>query len=273
MEFKEINDIAEFIKLKVNFKPKIAVVLGSGLGSFADSINIKHTLNYNEIPSFPQSTVLGHKGRLIFGYIKNVPLVLMQGRFHYYEGYSPEKVVLPIRVMKLLGAEILMLTNAAGGISFKPGTLMVITDHISNFAPNPLLGKNISELGERFIDMSNVYDKALIDIVKQAAEKNNVELSYGTYIQLTGPSFETPAEIQMCKFLGADAVGMSTVQEAIAARHCNLKVCGISLITNEAANKFSKLSHNEVMETADKAAEKFKTLLSDSLVNIGSINE
>ncbi|KAI4453856.1 methylthioadenosine/purine nucleoside phosphorylase [Holotrichia oblita] len=237
MELKKINDTVNFIKSKTKFKPKIAVVLGSGLGSFADDIDIEKTLDYSDIPFFPQSTVQGHKGRFVFGYIKNIPLVIMQGRFHNYEGYPPGQIVLPIRVMKLLGAEILILTNASGGISFKAGTLMVIKDHISNFAPNPLLGKNIEELGVRFPDMSNVYDKNLIDIIYNSAKKNNIEINSGVYIQLTGPSYEAPAEIRMCKTLGADAVGMSTVQEAIAARHIGFKVCGISLITNAAANE------------------------------------
>lgn len=272
MEYKEIKDTSDFIKSKIDFKPKIAVVLGSGLGSFVDEIDVKYTLNYSDITHFPHSTVIGHNGRFVFGYIKNIPLVIMQGRFHCYEGYTAEKVVLPIRVMKLLGAEILILTNASGGISFKAGTLMVIKDHISNFATNPLLGKNINELGTRFPDMSNVYDKSLINIIHKTAEEKNIKLDFGVYIQLTGPSFETPAEIRMCKILGADAVGMSTVQEAIAARHLGFKVCGISLITNAAANEFVNLNHEEVIKAAAESAEKFKTLLTYSIIEIEKNN-
>jgi len=270
MEYKDIKDTADFIKSKIDFKPKIAVVLGSGLGNFADGINVKRTLNYSDIPNFPQSTVQSHKGRFVFGYINDIPLVLMQGRFHNYEGYSPYQIVLPIRVMKLLGAEILILTNASGGISFKAGTLMVIKDHISNFVPNPLLGKNIEELGTRFPDMSKLYDKNLINIIYETAKKHNIELASGVYIQLTGPSFETPAEIRMCKALGANAVGMSTVQEAIAARHIGFKICGVSLITNAAANELTDLNHEEVIKTADEVAEKFETLLTHSIIEMGT---
>jgi len=265
MEYSEILKITKFIQSKVSFTPKIAVVLGSGLSDFANTIEVKHTLNYADIENFPLSTVKGHAGKFVFGYIDKIPLVLMQGRFHYYEGYSPDKVVLGIRVMRQLGAKILILTNAAGGISFPVGTFMGIKDHISNFAPNPQVGKNIEELGERFFDMSQTYDKDLIKIFEICAKENNINFKTGVYIQLTGPSFETPSEIRMCKMLGADAVGMSTVMEAIAARHCGFKICGVSFITNQAASESSNLSHQEVITNADIYSQKFKTLLTAAI--------
>ncbi|MCL1900882.1 MAG: purine-nucleoside phosphorylase [Firmicutes bacterium] len=261
MEYSEILKSVKYIQAKVNFTPKIAVVLGSGLSGFAETIEVKHTLSYADIPNFPVSTVKGHAGRFVFGYIDNIPLILMQGRFHYYEGYSPSEVVLGIRVMRQLGAEILILTNASGGISFPVGSFMGIKDHISNFAPNPLVGKNIDKLGERFFDMSKTYDENLIEIFFESAKENNINFKTGVYIQLTGPSFETPAEIRMCKTLGADAVGMSTVTEAIAAKHCGFKICGISFITNAAANENTNLNHQEVIINAGKYGEKFKNLL------------
>lgn len=271
MEYNEILSIVNFIRAKTNFCPKIAVILGSGLGTFAGDIDIKYSLNYSDIPSFPTSTVQGHAGRFVFGHIKDIPLVLMQGRFHNYEGYSPQQIVLPVRIMRMLGAKILILTNAAGGISYKQGSLMAITGHISNFVTNPMIGKNIDELGPRFFDMSNVYDKKIIEVFCQSAEEINLQLKLGTYIQLSGPSFETPAEIRMCKALGADAVGMSTVQEAIAARHCGFKVGGISFISNAAANENTKLAHAEVIENAEKISKKFKALLKNSIIKLAAL--
>jgi len=270
MDYSEILKVTKFIQSKINFTPKIAVVLGSGLSDFANTIEVKHTLNYADIENFPVSTVKSHAGKFVFGYIGNIPLVLMQGRFHYYEGYSPDKVVLGIRVMRLLGAEILILTNAAGGISFPVGSFMGIKDHISNFVPNPLIGKNIDELGERFFDMSKTYDKNLLGILEKSAKENNVNFNTGVYIQLSGPSFETPAEIKMCKLLGADAVGMSTVMEAIAAKHCGFKICGVSFITNQAANEDTNLNHQEVIECADIYGQKFKNFLTSAIKNMKS---
>lgn len=251
-------------KDKIDFSPKVAIVLGSGLGALADEIDIKYTLDYKDIVDFPVSTVVGHKGRFVFGYIDNVPVVIMQGRVHYYEGYDIHDVVLPIRLMKLMGAEKLFLTNAAGGINyqFEPGCLMLIKDHISDFVPSPLIGKNIDELGVRFPDMSQVYNKELNLIIKESARELNIDLKEGVYIQLTGPAYETPSEVRMCRILGGDAVGMSTAVEAMAANHMGMKVCGISCISNLGCGMTTKpLCHDEVQATADRVSNDFKRLV------------
>lgn len=263
-QYKLLEQCYEQVKEKVPFQPKVALVLGSGLGEFAELVEIKSEIPYQEIQGFPVSTVAGHKGRFVFGYVGKVPVVIMQGRVHYYEGYSMEEVVLPIRLMKLMGAEILFLTNAAGGINkkFKPGDFMMITDHIAEFVPSPLIGENIEELGERFPDMSNVYDKTLQKHIKINASDLNIPIQQGVYIQFTGPAYETPAEIRMSQVLGADAVGMSTACEAVAAKHMGMQVCGISCISNMASGISEKpLSHKEVQETADSIAEDFKKLV------------
>ncbi len=263
----------ENIKNKINpdFIPEIALVLGSGLGNYADNIETVNIIDYNSIDGFPQSTVQGHKGRFIFGYDNGVPVVIMQGRVHFYEGYDMYDVVLPIRLMKMLGAKVLFLTNASGGINrnFKAGDFMLITDHISNFVKSSLIGENIDELGARFPDMSEVYDKSLRDIIKNVAAKNDIELQEGVYIQLTGPNYETPAEVRMCGILGADAVGMSTVCEAMTANHMGMKICGISCISNMASGISEKpLNHTEVQETADRKALLFRKLVSESIKEI-----
>ncbi|MCR5102380.1 MAG: purine-nucleoside phosphorylase [Butyrivibrio sp.] len=258
------------VRSKTNFEPKVAIVLGSGLGNYAKNIKIETEISYRDIPGFPVSTVPGHDGRFIFGYIDSVPVVCMKGRVHYYEGYDITDVVLPIRLMGLLGAKILFLSNAAGGIkhTLKPGSLMLITDQISCFAPNPLIGPNIDELGVRFPDMSDVYKKDLQKIIKKTAVQNDIELDEGVYCQLTGPSFESPAEIRMLRSMGVDAVGMSTVVEAIAANHMGMKVCGISCISNLASGISPvPLCHEEVQEAADKAAPMFEKLVSESVKN------
>lgn len=251
-----------------DFTPEIGIVLGSGLGDFARLVDRKAEVSYASLPGFPVSTVAGHAGKLIFGYVRSVPVVVMQGRVHYYEGYSMEQVVAPIRLMGLLGAEKLLLTNAAGGVntSFTPGDLMLITDHISAFVPSPLRGENPQELGPRFPDMSRVYDKEMGRAVLEAGEKLGESLQQGVYLQWQGPNYETPAEIRMFRTLGADAVGMSTVCEAIAARHMGLRVCAISCITNMACGILPQpLSHEEVQQTANRVKDKFQALVLESL--------
>lgn len=271
-EYKKLAGCVDFIRSMTSFKPKIALVLGSGLGAFAEKcVHIEDTVDYSSIPGFPLSTVEGHKGRFIFGHIGKAPAVIMQGRVHYYEGYKMSDVVLPARLMKSLGAEVLFLTNAAGGINadFSAGDFMLIRDHISSFVPNPLIGRNIDELGTRFPDMSRVYNTELCDIIRDTAERLGISLQEGVYLQLTGPSFETPAEIRMLRSFGADAVGMSTAVEAIAARHAGMRVCGISCISNLACGMTDKpLSHAEVQEAADLAAPRFEALVSESIQDI-----
>ena len=249
------------VRERTDFTPRAAVVPGSGLGDFAREIQVECEIPYGEIEGFPVSTVQGHAGRLIFGMLSDVPVVCMKGRVHFYEGYSVSDVVLPVRLAGLLGAEFLFLTNAAGGVnpSFHGGDLMLIRDHIALFAPNPLIGPNLDELGTRFPDMSAVYDPMLQDVIRKTAEQYRIPLQEGVYLQLTGPSFESPADVRALRMLGADAVGMSTVVEAIAARHMGMRVCGISCISNPAAGLTNKpLSHEEVQETADLAAADLK---------------
>lgn len=270
-EYDKLVKCYESVRSKTDFVPKVALVLGSGLGDYADGIQVVKEIDYSEIEGFPVSTVVGHAGKFIFGYVGDVPVVCMKGRVHYYEGYPIADVVLPARLMKLLGAEILFLTNASGGMnkSFHAGDLMMITDHISMFAPNPLIGANLDELGTRFPDMSHVYDSQLQDIIRTTAKENQIPLQEGVYVQLTGPSYESPAEIRMLSGF-ADAVGMSTVVEAIAANHCGMRICGISCICNLAAGMNpTPLSHQEVQEAADKAAPVFKKLVTMTIEKFG----
>lgn len=262
--YEKLLKCYESVKAKIDFTPQIALVLGSGLGDYGNSIQVVATLDYSEIEGFPVSTVAGHKGRYIFGYVGEVPVVCMQGRVHYYEGYPMTDVVLPIRLMKLMGAKVLFLTNAAGGLKFdfKPGDFMMITDHIMNFVPSPLIGPNMEQLGVRFPDMSNIYKKELQEIIRNTAKELGIKLQEGVYIQLTGPNFETPTEVKMCRILGADAAGMSTAAEAVAANHMGMKVCGISCISNLGCGMSdTPLSHEEVQETADRVAVQFKQLV------------
>ncbi len=233
-------------------------------------------LDYSEIDGFPVSTVLGHQGRYLFGRVGDVPVVCMQGRVHYYEGYDISDVVLPIRLMKLMGAGTLFLTNASGGINrnFHAGDLMLIRDQISNFIPSPLIGPNIEELGVRFPDMSDIYDASLRDVIRKTADRLGTPLQEGVYIQLTGPNYESPAEIKMCQALGADAVGMSTACEAIAANHMGMHICGISCISNLASGiSDHPLSHKEVQKTADRTAPLFQELVTASIQEIHNIRK
>ena len=262
--YKQVNEMTEF-------KPQIALVLGSGLGDYAEKIKIETVIDYHEIKGFPVSTVQGHKGRFVFGYVNEVPVVIMQGRVHFYEGYPMSDVVLPTRLMGMLGAKKLILTNAAGGANFdfKPGDFMIINDHITIAIPSPLIGENIDELGVRFPDMSEVYSQRMRKIIKDTAEKMGIKMQEGVYMQFTGPAYETPAEVRLARTLGGDAVGMSTACEAMAAHHMGMEVCGISCITNLAAGMSTeKLDHKEVQETADRVAKQFKELITGIVTNI-----
>jgi len=266
--YQKVLECYDSIKDRIPFTPKVALVLGSGLGNYADTMDVRGEISYGEIKNFPVSTVPGHEGKFIFGYVKDVPVVCMKGRVHYYEGYPISDVVLPARLMKMMGAEILFLTNASGGINptFGAGSFMLITDHISCFAPNPLIGANIDELGCRFPDMSKVYDPQLQAVIRKTAQENQITLHEGIYVQLTGPSFESPAEIRMLRTLGADAVGMSTVVEAIAANHMGMKICGISCVANLAAGMTEQpLTHEEVQAASNQAAPLFRKLITESI--------
>lgn len=262
--YEKLQKSLASIRKVTDFKPEIGITLGSGLGGLAEKIDKVCEISYKDIGGFPVSTVSGHDGRFIFGTLSGKKVVVMSGRVHFYEGYRMEEVVTPVRIMGLLGAKTVLLTNAAGGINldFKPGDLMMITDHISLFVQNPLLGQNADELGPRFPDMSTVYDRRLQEKIRHAAVVTGVNLKEGVYVQLTGPSYETPAEIRMLRKMGADAAGMSTVVEAIAANHMGLSVAGISCITNMAAGISDQpLNHEEVKATADMVKEKFEKLV------------
>lgn len=259
------------VRKKVDFKPEVALILGSGLGDYVEEIQIEATIAYEDIEGFPVSTVAGHKGRFVFGYIGQVPVVIMQGRIHYYEGYPMTDVVLPTRLMGMLGAKTVILTNAAGGVNFdyQPGDFMLIKDHISTAVPSPLIGVNADELGVRFPDMSDIYNRELREQIKEVADGLGIKLQEGVYMQFTGPDYETPSEIKMCRTLGGDAAGMSTACEAMAANHMGLKVCGISCITNLGSGmSFQPLSHAEVQETADRVAEQFKKLITGIVTSL-----
>lgn len=270
--YEKLQNCYKSVRDKIDFKPETALVLGSGLGDFGEKIRIETTLSYHEIDGFPVSTVPGHKGRFIFGYIGEVPVVCMQGRVHYYEGYSMQDVVLPFRLMKRMGAKILFLTNASGGIQqgMQAGDFMLITGQIASFVPSPLIGANIEELGTRFPDMSHIYDEELQRIIKKTACDYEIDLKQGVYLQMSGPQYESPAEVAMCRILGADAVGMSTACEAVAANHMGMKIAGISCISNAAAGiSPNPLTHEEIQRTADSAAPKFQKLVYESIVRMG----
>lgn len=260
----KLDKTAAYLKDMRKDVPEIAIILGSGLGSLADFIEDRQEIPYAEIPNFPRTTVPGHEGKLIFGRIGSRKVMAMKGRFHYYEGHEVGVVVYPVRVFGMMGIKNLIVTNAAGGVNtgFAPGDLMLIKDHISFFVENPLRGENLDELGPRFPDMSAAYDRSLQKMAMDCAQRFGIDLKCGVYAYCKGPSFETPAEIRALRTLGADAVGMSTVPEVIAARHMGMRVLGISCITNMAAGILDQpLTHEEVMETGKKVEQKFSALV------------
>ena len=270
--YERLQRCYKSIEDKIPFRPRLALVLGSGLGDYAERIEIEASIDYHEITDFPVSTVSGHKGRFVFGHIGSVPVVIMQGRVHFYEGYSIEEVVLPERLMHLMGAEILFLTNACGSANpaYQAGDFMLLTDHILYSVPNPLIGANAEELGVRFPDMSEVYDEALRKEIFACAKDLGISLREGVYMQFSGPSFETPAEVRMAHILGADAVGMSTACEAVAGRHCGMRICGISCISNLGAGLSEEpLSDEDVKVVANRVAPLFKKLVTEAIIRIG----
>ena len=270
--YERLQRCYKSIEDKIPFRPRLALVLGSGLGDYAERIEIEASIDYHEITDFPVSTVSGHKGRFVFGHIGAVPVVIMQGRVHFYEGYSIEEVVLPERLMHLMGAEILFLTNACGSANpaYQAGDFMLLTDHILYSVPNPLIGANAEELGVRFPDMSEVYDPALRKEIFACAKDLGISLREGVYMQFSGPSFETPAEVRMAHILGADAVGMSTACEAVAGRHSGMRICGISCISNLGAGLSEEpLSDEDVKVVANRVAPLFKKLVTEAIIRIG----
>ena len=270
--YERLQRCYKSIEDKIPFRPRLALVLGSGLGDYAERIEIEASIDYHEITDFPVSTVSGHKGRFVFGHIGTVPVVIMQGRVHFYEGYSIEEVVLPERLMHLMGAEILFLTNACGSANpaYQAGDFMLLTDHILYSVPNPLIGANAEELGVRFPDMSEVYDPALRKEIFACAKDLGISLREGVYMQFSGPSFETPAEVRMAHILGADAVGMSTACEAVAGRHCGMRICGISCISNLGAGLSEEpLSDEDVKVVANRVSPLVKKLVTEAIIRIG----
>ena len=268
---KELKETVKFLKKQYKETPSVGIVLGSGLGNFVSEIEVEKEVAYADIPHFPVSTVEGHKGKLIFGKLSGKTVVAMAGRFHYYEGYAAQDVVFPIRVMKLLGVETLLLSNAAGGVnpSFKVGDIMIIKDHVSFFTPNPLIGKNSIEFGPRFPDMSEPYKKHLIQKAKAIAVAHNFDLKEGVYLAVTGPTFETRAEYKLIHILGADVVGMSTVQESIVANHMGMEVFAISVVTDVGIREEENIiTHEEVLEAAKQAEPKMATIFKELVAAI-----
>lgn len=271
MSMAKIIEASEYVKSKIKTLPKIGIVLGSGLGIYIDQIQNKTVIPYETIPHFKRTSVEGHSGALIVGEVNGVAVAALQGRLHSYEGYAMEDIVLPVRTIAALGLEYLFLTNASGGINteFHPGDLVTITDHINLSGRNPLVGPNISELGPRFPDMGNAYDKGLREVLHEVAKRQNVTLKNGVYCSVLGPTYETPAEIRMLRIIGADLVGMSTVPEVIAANHLGLKVAGVACVTNYAAGiKEEKLSHADVKLVAEKAMIGFATILTETITEL-----
>ena len=274
--YERLEKALSHVRKVTDFIPRVALVLGTGLGAYARRMQVVAEISYRDIPGFPVSTVEGHKGRFLLGWLKDVPVVLMEGRVHYYEGYTMEEVVLPIRLMGRMGAGILLLTNASGGIreDLQPGDFLLIRDHISSFVPSPLRGENPEELGPRFPDMTQVYDVALQEEIQEAAQKEGIPLKEGVYLQTAGPQFETPAEIRMYALAGAEVVGMSTACEAIAARHMGMRVCGISFVSNLASGLGpGELSHLEVEEVARGKALQLEKLVDAAVARLGAQKE
>ena len=268
----DLQNIADSIETAEGFEPQIGIVLGSGLHSIADEVEVVQIIPYDEISVFPDSTVAGHEGQYILGYLEGVPVILMDGRVHYYEGYTMEEVVTPVRIMAKMGVKTVILTNASGSMreELAPGDLVCINDHISSFIPNPLIGQNDDELGERFVDMSEAYDPHLRSLAHEAAQELGIELKDGVYMQVTGPTYETPAEARAYASFGADIVGMSTVCETIALRHMGVNVLGISCVTNYCPNVVREgTSHEEVQEMADKAGGGMVKLVRLTVKKIG----
>jgi len=267
----KIIESTEFIHNLIPFQPEIGIVLGTGLGGLVNEIEIENTLEYEKIPNFPVSTVESHSGRLIFGLLGGKKVIAMQGRFHYYEGYSFEQLTFPIRVMKMLGIKRLFLSNASGGVNpdYEVGEIMIINDHINLFPGNPLIGKNLDELGNRFPDMSDAYDQGAIDIATKIAEENNIKVSVGVYAGLTGPTLETPAEYHYVRVIGADAVGMSTVPEVIVARHMDIPVFAISIITDLGVKgKIEKVTVEDVIEVASRQEPKMTLIMKELIAKM-----
>jgi len=265
---KKIDEATKFIQKNTNFNPEIGIILGTGLGGLVNEIEISHTLCYSDIPNFPVSTVTGHEGRLIFGKLGGKNVIAMQGRFHYYEGYSASEVTFPVRVMKMLGIKYLFVSNASGGVNpdFEIGSLMIITDHI-NLIPSPLIGKNIDELGPRFPDMSKPYSKDLIDLALSIAKEHNIKVHTGVYCAVTGPALETPAEYKFFRIIGSDTIGMSTVPEVIVARHMNIPCFAISIITDLGVpGKIIEVNHEIIQQVAEKQEPKM-TLIMKTLIS------
>lgn len=270
-EIEMIKSCVEEIRKRTDFIPEVGLILGSGLGDYADRIENKVVIPYSELPDFPVSTVAGHNGQFVMGEICGRKVIAMQGRVHYYEGYSQKQITMPVRIMKALGINKIIITNAAGGVNkeFEPGTLMMISDHINYSGSNPLIGENPEEFGARFPDMTNVYSKEYRKNLKELAENEGLKLEEGVYMMFSGPSYETPAEVRMARILGADAVGMSTVPEAIVCSQMGVSILGISCITNCAAGILEQsLNHAEVVETANRVKKEFLRIIDIALEKV-----
>lgn len=272
---EKIKQTVDFLKTKTNTTPKFGIILGTGLGNLAQEIEVEVSIPYPEIPNFPQSTVEGHGGNLIFGKLNGIDVVALQGRFHYYEGYSLQEATFPVRVFKLLGVDTLLLSNASGGTNknFSIGDLMIIEDHINMLPDNPLRGKNIDELGPRFPDMSEPYEKDIIALAEQIAKDNNIKIQKGVYTALSGPTYETPAEYKWISIIGSDAVGMSTVPEVIVAKHMSMKCFAISVITDLGVDgKIVEISHEEVQKAAAASEPKMTLIFKELIANLAASN-